>query len=41
MIIEINNEKSNNNVFFHEFRYNYLNDDENENHDKENDENDD
>ncbi len=40
MIIEIINEKSNNDVFFHESRYDYLNDDENEN-DEENDEDDD
>jgi hypothetical protein len=41
MIIEVINEKLNNNVFFHESRYDYLNDDENENDDKENNKNDD
>ncbi len=38
MIIEIINEKSNNDVFFHESRYDYLNDDENENNDEDDDE---
>ncbi len=41
MIIEIINEKSNNDVFFHESRYDYLNDDENENDNEKNNENDD
>jgi hypothetical protein len=41
MIIEVINEKSNNDVFFHKSRYDYLNNDENENDDEENDENDD
>jgi hypothetical protein len=41
MIIEVINEQSNNEVFFHESRYDYLIDDENENDEEENDENDD
>ncbi len=41
MITEVINEKSNNDVFFHESRYDYLNDDENENDDENDDEDDD
>ncbi len=41
MITEVINEQSNNEVFFHESRYDYLIDDENENDEEENDEDDD